>query len=52
MVYSSRLNSAKKNAIALPHFRKEGLAFLRALVRANKKDPVEARAWFNDNKAV
>lgn len=35
-----------------PHFRKEGLAFLRALVRINGKDPVEARAWFNGNKAV
>jgi uncharacterized protein (TIGR02453 family) len=35
-----------------PHFRKEGLAFLRALVRANKTDPVEAREWFNANKAV
>lgn len=35
-----------------PYFRKEGLAFLRALVRANHKDPEEARAWFNGNKAV
>src|SRR5271155_1897602 len=35
-----------------PHFRKEGLAFLRAMVRANKTDPVEAREWFNLNKAV
>jgi uncharacterized protein (TIGR02453 family) len=34
------------------HLRKEGLAFLRALVRANNKDPEEARAWFNANKAV
>jgi uncharacterized protein (TIGR02453 family) len=34
------------------HFRKEGLAFLRALVRANKTDPVEAREWFNTNKAT
>jgi uncharacterized protein (TIGR02453 family) len=34
------------------YFRKEGLAFLRALVRANHKDPEEARAWFNTNKAV
>ncbi|WP_263356022.1 DUF2461 domain-containing protein [Acidicapsa ligni] len=34
------------------YLRKEGLAFLRALVRANKKDPVEARDWFNTNKAV
>jgi uncharacterized protein (TIGR02453 family) len=41
-----------ESGIIAPHFRKEGLAFLRALVRANKKDPVEARAWFNANKAV
>jgi len=34
------------------HFRKEGLGFLRALVRINGKDPVEARAWFNANKAI
>jgi uncharacterized protein (TIGR02453 family) len=34
------------------HLRKEGLAFLRALVRANNKDPEEARAWFNANKPV
>jgi uncharacterized protein (TIGR02453 family) len=42
-----------KTTPAIPaHLRKEGLAFLRALVRVNKKDPVEARAWFNANKAV
>src|SRR5580698_6375574 len=35
-----------------PHLRKEGMAFLRALVRINKTDPVEAREWFNANKAV
>ena len=34
------------------HLGKEGLAFLRALVRANHKDPEEARSWFNANKAV
>jgi len=42
----------KTNSAVPTHFRKEGLAFLRALVRANKKDPVEARAWFNANKSV
>ena len=42
----------KQPASSNPHFRKEGLAFLRALVRANHKDPEEARAWFNTNKAV
>lgn len=42
----------KQPASSNPHFRKEGLAFLRALVRANHKDPEEARAWFNANKAV
>ncbi len=35
---------------AAPHLRKEGLAFLRALVRANNGDPVEAREWFQLNK--
>jgi len=44
--------SAKASTAAPAHFRKEGLAFLRALVRANNKDPEEARAWFNANKAV
>jgi uncharacterized protein (TIGR02453 family) len=46
---------AKKAAKATPvqpYFRKEGLAFLRALVRANNKDPEEARAWFTANKAT
>ena len=28
------------------------MAFLRALVRANKTDPVEAREWFAANKAT
>jgi uncharacterized protein (TIGR02453 family) len=41
-----------KPAPSNTHFRKEGLAFLRALVRANKTDPSEAREWFNANKAV
>jgi uncharacterized protein (TIGR02453 family) len=44
--------SAKSTPVKTPHFRKEGIAFLRSLVRVNKKDPVEARAWFNANKAV
>lgn len=44
--------ASKTNPSAPAHLRKEGLAFLRALVRANKKDPVEAREWFNGNKAV
>ncbi|HEY9126580.1 MAG TPA: DUF2461 domain-containing protein [Acidobacteriaceae bacterium] len=35
-----------------PYFRKEGLTVLRALIRANHKDPEEARAWFNGNKSV
>ena len=44
---------ATKSTVApAPHFRKEGLAFLRALVRINKTDPVEAREWFNSRKAV
>jgi uncharacterized protein (TIGR02453 family) len=41
-----------KNIAAPAHLRKEGLAFLRALVRANHKDPVEAREWFTGNKAT
>jgi len=43
---------AKETTKSAAHFRKEGLAFLRALVRANKRDPVEAREWFNANKAT
>jgi uncharacterized protein (TIGR02453 family) len=44
----------KSSSIAEPrlHLRKEGLAFLRAMVRANKGDPAEARAWFQENKAT
>jgi uncharacterized protein (TIGR02453 family) len=42
---------AKSTATA-PHLRKEGMAFLRALIRVNKTDPVEAREWFQANKAV
>jgi uncharacterized protein (TIGR02453 family) len=44
--------AAKSASTIAPHLRKEGLAFLRALVRVNKTDPVEAREWFNANKAV
>src|SRR5580698_6313876 len=42
----------KSSTASAPHLSKEGLAFLRALVRVNKTDPVEAREWFNANKAV
>jgi uncharacterized protein (TIGR02453 family) len=41
---------SRTSSTTTPYFRKEGLAFLRALVRANKKDPVEAREWFQSNK--
>jgi uncharacterized protein (TIGR02453 family) len=44
--------SALKTSAAVPYLRKEGLAFLRALVRANNKDPEEARAWFTAKKPV
>lgn len=44
--------SAKPANAAPAHFRKESLAVLRALVRANKRDPVEAREWFCANKAL
>jgi uncharacterized protein (TIGR02453 family) len=52
MARPAKRTSAKTSAPVSPHLRKEGLAFLRALVRANKTDPVEAREWFNANKAV
>jgi uncharacterized protein (TIGR02453 family) len=48
----SKAVSKAKPAAAPAHFRKEGLAFLRSLVRINKLDPVEARDWFNSRKAV
>ncbi len=32
------------------HLRAEGIRFLRALKRANRRDPVEAREWFGANK--
>jgi len=44
--------TAKAASTSAPHLRKEGLAFLRSLVRVNKTDPVEAREWFNANKAT
>jgi uncharacterized protein (TIGR02453 family) len=44
--------TASKASSAPTHLRKEGLAFLRSLVRINKQDPVEAREWFNANKAT
>jgi len=47
-----RSSTPAKNTVVPAHLRKEGMAFLRALVRINKLDPVEARAWFNANKAV
>jgi uncharacterized protein (TIGR02453 family) len=34
------------------HFRKEGITFLKNLVKANAGDPVAAREWFNANKPV
>jgi len=37
---------------AAPYLRKEGLAFLRTMVRYNNQDPVVAREWFNANKAT
>ena len=49
---SSAKRTAKASPSVVPYFRKEGIALLRALVRANKTDPVEAREWFNANKAA
>ena len=48
----TRNRAAKSTRAVVPYLRREGLAFLRALVRANKTDPVEARAWFQENKAT
>jgi len=42
----------KTTASVAPHLRKEGLTFLRTMVRHNNKDPEAARAWFTANKAV
>jgi uncharacterized protein (TIGR02453 family) len=47
---SSRKSVSAPSASASPYLRKEGLAFLRALVRANKRDPAEARDWFQSSK--
>lgn len=43
---------APKSTSAVPYLRKEGLAFLRAMVRYNNQDPEAARAWFQSNKAT
>jgi uncharacterized protein (TIGR02453 family) len=43
---------AKTTKAGAPYFRKEGLAFLRSLVRINKLDPVEARNWFKSRKTI
>ena len=51
MARSKKSTSITSSAIPT-HLRKEGLAFLRALVRANKRDPAEARDWFNENKDI
>src|ERR1700693_4803335 len=37
---------------AAPYLRKEGLTFLRTMVRYNNQDPAVAREWFNANKAT
>jgi uncharacterized protein (TIGR02453 family) len=42
--------SPRKSTSTPPHLRKEGLTFLRALIRANNGDPVAAREWFQANK--
>ena len=49
---TSRKSSSAPSASAQPHLRKEGIAFLRAMIRANNGDPVVAREWFQSNKAV
>jgi uncharacterized protein (TIGR02453 family) len=43
---------SRSTQTANPFLRKEGIAFLRGLIRANNKDPEEARAWFQGNKAT
>lgn len=43
---------SSKPEVPAAHLRKEGLTFLRSLIRVNKTDPVEAREWFNANKAI
>jgi uncharacterized protein (TIGR02453 family) len=44
--------TSSNSPTALPYLRKEGIAFLRALIRANKTDPAEAREWFTSKKAT
>ena len=41
---------SQKASPAVPYLRKEGLAFLRSMVRYNNQDPVAAREWFQSNK--
>ncbi len=41
---------AAKPSAAPPYLRKEGLTFLRSMVRYNNQDPEAARAWFQSNK--
>jgi uncharacterized protein (TIGR02453 family) len=45
-----RTTSAASSATGA-HLRSESLKFLRALIRANRRDPVEAREWFQAHKA-
>lgn len=42
----------KSQSSAPPFFRKEGITFLKNLVKFNNGDPVAAREWFNANKAI
>ena len=46
----SAAQSAAK-PVAGAHLRPEAMTFLRALIRANRRDPVEAREWFQTHKA-
>ncbi len=41
---------APKTSSAAPYLRKEGLTFLRTMVRTNNQDPEAARTWFQANK--
>lgn len=43
-------NSSTVGASGAAHLRPEALKFLRALIRANRRDPVEAREWFAAHK--
>ena len=49
---TSRKSPSALSKPASTHLRKEGLTFLRAMIRANNGDPVAAREWFQGNKAV